>query len=147
MVALVILTAIFISACKGQTGAPAEAGSLTLEAVTKVMGKAAAQVSGVHELTKTTDGYEINYHLYVVTPQDFDGEIGADLAPKIEKLYRTFAALDIVTFSVEMPDPANSADWRPYCSFDMTRKVYEQLNWTNLLARDLFKVCKISYAR
>jgi len=33
----------------------------------------------------------------------------------------------------------------PYCDFDMTRKIYGQLNWTNLLARDLFKVCKVSY--
>jgi hypothetical protein len=111
------------------------------------MGKAAAHVSGVHELSKTADGYEVNYHLYLATPQDFDEEIGADLAPKIEKLYKAFPTLDTVTFSVETPDPANTARWKPYCSFDMTRKTYEQLNWTNLLARDLFKVCQVTYAR
>jgi hypothetical protein len=145
MAALVILTAISISACKGKTGAPAAVEPLSLDAVTEVMGKASAQVSGVHELTKTADGYEINYHLYLPTAQDFDREIGADLAPKIERLYKTFPSLDLVTFSVETPDVANTSEWRPYCAFDMTRKVYQQLNWTNLLARDLFKVCKVTY--
>ena len=145
--AMVILLAVSFSACKGKTGAPAEAESLSLEAVTAVMGKAGAEISGASELTKTADGYEINYHLYLAEQQDFDQQVGADLAPKVEKLYKKFAALDKVTFSVETPDPANTAEWRPYCSFDMTRQIYSQLNWTNLLARDLFKVCKVTYPR
>jgi hypothetical protein len=147
VVAMIILTAAFFSACKGKTGAPAEAESLSLEAVTAVMGKAGAEISGPSEVTKTDDGYEINYHLYLTEPQDFDQMIGADLAPKVEKLYKKFANLDKVTFSVEIPDPANTAEWKPYCSFDMTRQIYGQLNWTNLLARDLFKVCKVTYPR
>ncbi len=145
--ALIILAAISISACKGKTGAPAETESLSLEAVMSVMGKAGAQISGASELNKTAEGYEVNYHLYLADQQDFDQQVGADLAPKVEKLYKTFATLDKVTFSVETPDPSNTAEWRPYCSFDMTRQVYKQLNWTNLLAKDLFKVCKVSYPR
>jgi hypothetical protein len=144
-VALIILAAVSISACKGKTEAPAAGETLSLEDVTKVMGKAEGQNSGVHEMSKTADGYEINYHLYLADQNDFDQVIGTDLAPKIEKLYKTYGALDNVTFSVETPDPANTSEWRPYCSFDMTRKIYRQLNWTNLLARDLFKVCKVSY--
>jgi hypothetical protein len=143
-VALIITAAVFLSACKGKTGA-ADAGNLTLEDAQKAMGKAEAQTSGVHELSKTADGYEINYHLYLADPQEFDTKIGSDLAPKIEKLYRTHKALDKVTFSVETPDVANTSEWQPYCAFDMTRQIYKQLNWTNLLARDLFKVCKVSY--
>ena len=147
VVALIILTTISISACKGKTGTPTEAESISLEAVTAVMGKAGAEISGASELNKTADGYEINYHLYLAEQQDFDGQVGADLAPKVEKLYKTFPSLDNVTFSVETPDPANTAEWKPYCSFDMTREIYAQLNWTNLLARDLFKVCKVTYPR
>jgi hypothetical protein len=147
VVAMIILTAAFFSACKGKTGAPAEAESLSLEAVTAVVGKAGAEISGASELTKTADGYEINYHLYLAEQQDFDGQIGADLAPKVEKLYKAFPSLDKVTFSVETPDPSNTAEWRLYCSFDMTRQIYKQLDWTNLLAQDLFKVCKVTYPR
>jgi hypothetical protein len=142
--AVVVLAAVTISGCTGKTETPAEK-DLTLEDVTGVMGKAEAQMSGAHELTRTADGQEINYHLYLAQPQDFDGAIGSDLAPKIERLYRKFGWLDKVTFSVETPDAANTAQWRPYCAFDMTRKVFEQLDWTNLLARDLFKVCKVTY--
>jgi hypothetical protein len=147
LIALFILTAMSISACKEKPAAPAEAVKLEFEAVAAIMEKAEAQVSGISELIKTSDGYEINYHLYLAAQQDFDGQIGADLAPKIEKLYKTFPALDKVTFSVETPDPSNTARWRPYCSFDMSRQIYNQTNWTNLLARDLFKICKVTYAK
>jgi len=143
--AMIVLAAMSISACKGKMGGPASAETLSLEALTKVMGKAEGQISGVHEVSKTADGYEINYHLYLSEQSDFDHVIGTDLAPRIEKLYKTYDALDKVTFSVETPDPSNTAEWRPYCAFDMTRQIYKQLNWTNLLARDLFKVCKVSY--
>ena len=77
--------------------------------------------------------------------KDFDVIIGSDLAPKIAALYKTFKSLDKATFTVETGDPSNPANVNPYCDFDMTRKIYQQLNWTNLLARDLFKVCKVTY--
>jgi hypothetical protein len=109
------------------------------------MGRASGSASGVSELAKEGDTYVINYHLMIHDMKDFDVVIGTDLAPKIEALYKTFKSMDKVTFTVETGDPSNPANVNPYCDFDMTRKVYQQLNWTNLLARDLFKVCKVSY--
>jgi hypothetical protein len=144
---LALLTAISISACKKEAGTSAESEEITLESFATVLGKAETDKSGIVELRKTGQGLVVHYHLYLPEAQDFDELVGKDLAPKIEKLYGTFKTIDKVTFEVETPDLAETGEYRPYCDFDMTRKIYSQLNWTNLLARDLFKVCKVNYAR
>jgi len=138
--ALAALAAALTPACKK---APAE--TINLDTVAAVMGRPSGSSSGVSELAKEGDTYIINYHLMISDMKDFDVIIGSDLAPKIEALYKTFKSLDKVTFTVETGDPSNPANVNPYCDFDMTRKIYQQLNWTNLLARDLFKVCKVTY--
>jgi hypothetical protein len=143
---LAFLTAVCLPACKEKQGTPAPpAEEITLQSFAAVLGTAEAQNSGIAELKKTDQGLMVSYHLYLADPQDFDQLIGKDLAPKIDKLYTTFKTIDSVTFDVATPDPAGTGEWRQYCSFDMTRKIYNQLNWTNLLAADLFKVCKVSY--
>jgi hypothetical protein len=141
LLALAALAAVLTSACTAKT--PAE--DINLDSVIAVMGKASGSTSGVSELAKAGDSYIINYHLMISDMKDFDVIIGKDLAPKIEQLYKTLKSIDKVTFTVETGDPSNPAALQPYCDFDMTRKIYQQLNWTNLLARDLFKVCKVSY--
>ena len=144
---LAFLAAVFLPACKDKEGTPSPAEEITLQTFAAVFGSAEAQTSGIAELKKTDQGLVVSYHLYLPEAQDFDELVGKDLAPKIEQLYKTFKTIDNVTFDVETPDLSGSGEWRSYCSFDMTRKVYNQLNWTNLLAADLFKVCKVSYAR
>lgn len=142
---LAFLTMVFLPACKEKEGTPAPAEDITLESFAAVLGNAEAQNSGIADLKKTDQGLVVSYHLYLADPQDFDQLIGKDMAPKIEQLYKTFKTIDNVTFDVATPDLSGSGEWRPYCAFDMTRKIYGQLNWTNLLAADLFKVCKVSY--
>jgi len=141
LLALAILAAALAPACKSK--APAE--DITLDSVAAVMGRPTGSASGVSELAKVGDTYVINYHLMISDMKDFDVVIGTDLAPKIAALYKAFPKLDKTTFTVETGDPSNPANVNPYCDFDMTRKIFGQLNWTNLLARDLFKVCKVTY--
>lgn len=144
---LAFLTVILMPACKKKETTPAQAEEITLETLAAVLGKAEAETSGIAALNKTSQGLVVNYHLYLPETQDFDALIGSDLAPKIKELYQKFTTIDNVTFEVQTPDYARTGKWQPYCSFDMTRKIYKQLNWTNLLARDLFKVCKVDYSR
>ena len=140
LLALAVLAMTLVPACKK----PA-AEEITLESVQAVMGKASASASGVSELAKEGDTLVINYHLMIQDMKDFDTVIGQDLAPKVDALYKTYKNIDKVTFTVETGDPSNPANVNPYCDFDMSRKIHGQLTWTNLLARDLFKVCKTRY--
>jgi hypothetical protein len=143
--ALVVLATISIPACKGE--APAKSEEISIDTLAAVLGKAEGANSGISELSKTPDGLVINYHLYLPEQKDFDALIGTDLAPKIQNLYKIFKSIDKVTFTVETGVVANPPSLEPYCSFDMTRRIYEQTNWTNLLARDLFKICKVNYTK
>jgi hypothetical protein len=143
---LAFMAVIFMSACKGKEGPPAQAEEITLQSFAAILGNAEAGTSGIAALEKTDQGLVVNYHLYLPEAQDFDELIGTDLAPKVEQLYKTFKTIDEVTFDVRTPDVAEVGEWRQYCTFDMTRRIYNQLNWTNLLARDLFKVCRVKYA-
>ncbi|MEW5900138.1 MAG: hypothetical protein AB1715_01605 [Acidobacteriota bacterium] len=147
LLVMAFLSALLISACKEKEQTSTQAEEITLQTFATVLGKAEPQASGIDELRKEEQGLVVHYHLYLPEAQDFDELIGQDLAPKINQLYRAFKTIDKVTFEVETPDLAETGEYRPYCGFDMTRKIYNQLNWTNLLARDLFKVCKVNYSR
>lgn len=144
---LAFLITILMPSCKKKEETPTQAKQITLQTFAEVLGKAQAETSGIADLQKTDQGLVVTYHLYLPQPQDFDALIGDDLAPKVEQLYKTFPSIDKVKFAVETPDPAETGRWLPYCAFNMTRKIYNQLNWTNLLARDLFKVCEVTYDR
>lgn len=146
ILALAFLGAIFMPACKEKEGTSAQAEEITLQTFAEVLGNAETNTSGIAALEKTDHGLVVKYHLYLPEAQDFDELIGQDLAPKVEQLYKTFKTIDEVTFVVWTPDVAEIGEWRQYCSFEMTRKIYNQLNWTTLLASDLFKVCKVNYA-
>jgi hypothetical protein len=143
LIALAGVVVVLTAACKAK--APASTEAITLDAVAAIMGRASGSSSGVSDLKKSDDSYTINYYLLINDMSDLDAAIGSDLVPKIEKLYKTFPSLDKVTFNVETGPQYNPADVKTYCSFDMTRRIYDQLNWTNVLAKDLFKVCKVKY--
>lgn len=144
---LAFLIVIFMPACKGKEATPTKAERITLQTFAAVLGKAEAQTSGIADLEKTDQGLVVSYHLYLPQLEDFDEIIGKEFAPKVELLYKTFTNIDKVKFDVETPDEARTGKWEPYCSFRMTRKIYNQLNWSNLLAKDLFKVCEVNYNR
>jgi hypothetical protein len=144
LIALAGLALVLATACKAK--APASTEAITLDEVAAVMGRASGSTSGVSELNKSDDSYTIDYYLLVDDMSNFDAEVGSDLVPKIEKLYKTFPSLDKVTFNIETDAQYNPAGAKTYCSFDMTRRIYNQLNWTNVLAKDLFKVCKVKYS-
>jgi hypothetical protein len=147
LLVLAFLSALLVFACKEKADTSGQAEEITLRSLEAVFGKAGPQASGIAELRNEGGRVVIHYHLYLLDSQDFDELIGQDLAPKIERLYRTVPSLDKAKFEVETPDLSETGVFRPYCDFDMTRRIYQQLDWTNLLARDLFKLCKVNYNR
>ncbi len=136
---LAALVAVSLPACKGKAGATAGSEEISVSTVAAVLGAAEGTNPGISELSKTPDGLVINYHLYLPERKDADALIGTDLTPKIQRLYKTFKSIDRVTFTVETGVAADPASLQPYRSFAMTRRIYEETDWTNLLAQDLFK--------
>ncbi len=144
-IVLLICAAAAFPACKrGAAPSPAAAGTegLTIDDFYPIMGKADGVNSGIAELTRSGAAIRINYHMVVPEGTDMDAYIGTEITPKLRKLYDSYKNVDETIFEVETANPADPTAWNPYCSFTMTRKIYNQTNWTGLLARDLFKVCK-----
>lgn len=145
---LVLSTATFISACKGKekTEAPAvekaavQPEEITVDTLSAVLGKAEAEKSGIFDLDKTDNEVQVVYHFYTPEMKDIDDDIGVDMGPKIKALFKKFNTIDRVVFAVQVSHPNTSEEWKPYCSFVMTRKVIKETNWTNLLDADFFQV-------
>ncbi len=136
---LAVLTAVWLPGCKGKAGATASSDEISLDTLAAVLGEAEGTNPGIAELSRPPDKLVINYHLYLPEQKDVDAQIGTDLAPKIQKLYRTFKSIDKVTFTIETGIVGDPASLQPYRSLAMTRKIYEEIDWTNLLVQDLFK--------
>lgn len=116
------------------------AEGIDLAAVSEVLGKPGLESSGAYNLVKGDTEYWIVYQFFTQESKDIDDDIGMDLGPKIQALYKKFPALDRVHFVVDVYYAGSSTAWRPYCSFAMTRKVFNETDWTNLLSAELFKV-------
>ena len=153
--ALIIWATFFMSACKGKEKAEApatektglQAEDISLDTISAVLGKPEAEKSGIFDLGKSENELQIVYHFYTPEPKDIDDDIGADLASKIQELYKKFKTVDRVAFAIHVFHAGLSVEWKPYCTFVMTRKVINETNWTDLLATEFFKVVlELKYA-
>jgi hypothetical protein len=154
--ALIIWATFFMSACKGKEKAEApatektalQAEDISLDTISAVLGKPEGDKSGIFDLDKSENELQVNYHFYTPEAKDIDDDIGLDLAPKIQELYKKFKTIDRVAFVIHVFHAGLSAEWEPYCSFAMTRKVINETNWTDLLATEFFKVVlELKYAK
>lgn len=126
--------------CKGKESPGAS--SITMDSLAEVLGKADGGRSGLVDMAQEGDELRLTYLLYVPDRSMLDQLIGADIAPKVRGLYGKFKDLDRVIFSVQTAMAGSVPPGAPYCSFVMTRKIYNETNWTGLLDRDLFKICR-----
>jgi hypothetical protein len=141
---------IFMSACKGKEKAEAPAAekaaaqpeAINVQTLANVLGTAEAEHSGIFDLTKGDNELWIVYHFYTPEMSDIDDDIGVEMAPKIEALYKKFKDIDRTVFVVQVSHPDSPLEWKPYCSFVMTRKVVRETGWGNFLAAELFKICQ-----
>jgi len=120
---------------------------ITPAAVAEVLGKASAEKSGVFDLIKGDTEYWIDYHFYTPEATDIDDDIGMDLAPKIQALYKNFKSIDRIHFVIIVFHAGMSVEWKPYCSFVTTRKLINETDWANFLAPNFFRiVLELAYA-
>lgn len=126
--------------CKGKESA--DVSGITMDSLTDVLGKADGSRSGIVDMANSGAELRLTYLLYVPDRSMLDQLIGAEIAPKIRGLYGKFKGVDRVVFSVETLLSGSVPPGTPYCSFVMTRKIYNETNWSGLLDRDLFKICR-----
>ena len=109
--ALAFASIVLLVSCNGK--GPADNPRVTLEEVKSVMGEASGTKPGVLDFTQGEAEAIISYQYYDVDLMNYDDDMVADMAPKIEALYRKFKSLDRVVFKITTNNPV-SGDWRAH---------------------------------
>ena len=159
VLAVVVLLASFTAVCKSKKDEvtekvePAEKteaaeqaemadASDTMANLRTILGEAKEDNPGVEDIEQS--GTELIIY-YRFVPKDADAlqeELGEDLAPKIKKIYETDKAADILHFVVSIPfvEETGGTSYKRQLSFIMTKKIFDETDWTGLLSRDFLKV-------
>lgn len=111
--------------------------AVTLQAVQSVLGTANEMASGVVDISQADDELIIAYRYYDVDLENFETDFAAEMAPRIQALFKKLKTLDRVHFQVTANDTATAGEWRPFLEFVLDRKTVEEIHWTGFLARYL----------
>jgi hypothetical protein len=143
LAAFAVLIIGFSSACKGpgaEKAAPVEQSPvISIDAVKPILGNALDEASGVLEVRGDTAELVVMYRYYDDDRKDYDDGLVKDLAPKIVALYEKLKSLDRVIFQISANDPTKPTVWKPYVNFALNRKIFEEVEWSNVLTADFFK--------
>jgi hypothetical protein len=136
-----LLLIAFLGACKSEEKKEEEGEMLIIskEMLIPILGEGKGSVSGLIDFGQSQDKLEISYYFFTEEIGDFDEEIEADLAPKIQELYNKISQVDRVAYTVYVPE-MREPPYKPYVSFATTRELVEKTNWMNLLELEFFKV-------
>lgn len=131
----------FLGACKSEQKKEGEGEMLIIsrEMLISILGEGKGSISGLMDFGQGQDELEISYYVFIEETSDFDEEIEADLAPKIQELYNKISEVDRVAYTVYIPE-MSEPPYKPYVSFATTRELVEKTNWMNLLELEFFKV-------
>lgn len=139
VVALAVLSAIGAQSCRGRESSAAQGapltGEITLDGVKAVLGAANDYASGVQDVTQGRGELIVAYRYYDVDLQNYESDFAAELAPRVQSLFKRFPTLDRVHFQVTSNNPVTGGLWEPFTEFALDRKTIEEIHWTGFLAR------------
>jgi hypothetical protein len=140
---LSLLLVCFLGACKSKekTEDKSESEIIDKDMLISVFGEGEGSMSGVLDVDQGPDEFKIDYYFFTEDMSSFDEAIEADLAPKIQEMYRTIPELDQVAFTIYVPSLDETPD-KPYVSFMVTRKLVDETDWNNILELEFFEVVK-----
>lgn len=84
----------------------------------------------------------IDYNFFPAGISSFDEELGVKLASKIKTFFEAnnyFNKIKIVAHG-PFDDGYGNYNWEPLISFEITRDIYEKINWDNFISQNLVKI-------
>ncbi len=98
--------------------------------------------SGVTQVQKSSDGYNVTYNLYPLKGSNYNAELGIKLTQKIKKMYSDKIDVDKIQFTCNGPveDKYGNITWKPIISFQVNRDIFEKINWDNFQDSNLINV-------
>jgi hypothetical protein len=145
--AVIGLIAGVSAACKKKS-AETEGPSSALQApepianLRAILGEAKEDYPGVQDIEQEGKALVIYYRFIPKDTNTLQEELGEDLAPKIKKIYQTEKAVDVLRFDVSIPftEESGATGFKSQLSFAITRKIFDETDWSGLLDRDFLKI-------
>lgn len=145
MLAVIIFLAGMNYGCKSKTTKESEAEEkgeveiLSVDMLYPIFGRGEEETSGIYDVNQSGEDVFISYRYIPPDPDKGYDEIGQDLAPKIKSFYEKFPKIDRTVFEIYVPTE-EELGWKKFVSFDMTRKIFDEVEWTNLMNIDLLRI-------
>lgn len=148
--AVIGLMAGFSTVCKkksADTADPANPPAVAqtpeqMASLRAILGEAKEDYPGVQDIEKDGKDLVIYYRFIPKDTNTLQEELGEDLGPKIKKIYQTDKVVNVLRFNVSIPftEESGTRGFKSQLSFAMTRKIFDETDWSGLLDRDFLKV-------
>jgi hypothetical protein len=114
------------------------------DSIKKIFEAKKAGDSGVVSIRYAKPNCTVHYDLFPLGLFKYEDELGMKLMPKIKKLYQKHAEIENVIILIRGPfqDRYGNMTWEPVVSFEFTRDVLNQINWSRFFNKDLLKVAE-----
>jgi len=98
--------------------------------------------SGITMVTVTSDEAIIYYNFSPLGIKDFYYELGINLSDKINKFYSNNTSISNLVFKIFGPfqDNYGNIKWKRMIEFEVSRELYEKINWDNFYGKDLITI-------
>lgn len=138
IVLLAFLTFGFTSSCKSKKIPETEI--VSFETITPIFGRSEANGPGAFDASQADNQILISYRFIPKDVANIDKELGIDLAPKIQECFKKFKKIETITFGIYIPRVAGQPEFKPYVSFDITRKIMDETELLDMLASNILRV-------
>jgi len=115
---------------------------VSFETITPIFGRSEADGPGAFDASQTDNQILISYRFIPKDVDNISKELGIDLAPKIQELFKKFKKIEMITFAIYVPSVAGLPEFKPYVSFDITRKIMNETALLDMLASDILRVAE-----
>jgi hypothetical protein len=140
ILAIVFLSFLLVSSSKREKIPETEI--VSFETITPIFGRSEANGPGAFDSSQVDNQILVSYRFIPKDVANIDKELGLELAPKIQQFFRRFKTIDRITFGIYIPRVAGQPEFKPYVSFDVTRKLMNETVLLDLLASEILRVAE-----
>jgi hypothetical protein len=149
---LVLTWSVLAGACKKEAEEPepkpevqtatgeATTAPITKAMITDVFGEAGPDASGVYSLEKEGGEINLTYHYIYESDKGMDEQIGEDLMPKLQRFFEKHEHIKELGFVIYTSPMDEDAELKPYVSFTVNHVTFDDVEWADFPAADLFKI-------
>ncbi len=150
LLVVIFMLGAFSAACKAKdeekpaeaAAAPAAEQPDPIAKIKSILGEPQDDVPGAEAVELTGGVLGVNYRFIPKNEETFQEDLGEDLAKKVRQIFEQDKSIDTVNFVVDVPfvDESGGQAFKNKLTFSVTRKIFEETDWTAFFDRDFLKV-------